>query len=219
MKKILGVLLVATFLSSCTNRPYIYGTEEEVPEEPVYYTQPRVISMPLEGTSPATVAQQEVAQPPKNEVLVEKRENYQPYTNLQASDLQAQITSPDVQIKQEATGVNIIMPASVLFGTNLTTVQPSFEPDLAAIATQIKENGRMMVQVRGFADGTGSVLGNRDLSLRWAKAVSNFLQLHGVSYERIYLAGLGSQDPVAPNDTAFGRMQNNRVEIRLISIQ
>ena len=214
MKKLCLILLTATFLSSCTNRPYLYGTEEGDPEE-ANYSQQKVIYIPVEDSA----QQQNMNQQKQDEILVERKENYQPYMNLQATDLRSQIQSPEVQVKQETTGVNIIMPASVVFGTNLTAIQPSFEPDLAAIATQIKENGRMMVQVRGFADGTGSVLGNRDLSLRWAKAVSNFLQLHGVSHERIYLAGLGSQEPLASNNTAAGRSQNNRVEIRLISIQ
>jgi outer membrane protein OmpA-like peptidoglycan-associated protein len=43
--------------------------------------------------------------------------------------------------------------------------------------------------------------------------VESYLVSRGVQAQRITIQGMGSQNPVASNDTADGRAQNRRVEI------
>jgi len=53
------------------------------------------------------------------------------------------------------------------------------------------------------------------LSQRRAKAVRDYLIAGGISPKRITAEGFGETHPVATNDTADGRAQNRRVELRV----
>jgi outer membrane protein OmpA-like peptidoglycan-associated protein len=45
--------------------------------------------------------------------------------------------------------------------------------------------------------------------------VGSYLQSHGVNSQRIVTVGAGESRPVASNDSADGRQQNRRVELKL----
>ncbi|MAF02905.1 MULTISPECIES: OmpA family protein [unclassified Herbaspirillum] len=65
----------------------------------------------------------------------------------------------------------------------------------------------------GHTDDTGSSRLNADLSERRARAVSRFMQEHGVPAASLYFQGAGEFYPIASNDTEDGRSSNRRVEI------
>ncbi|QDD63063.1 OmpA family protein [Herbaspirillum seropedicae] len=65
----------------------------------------------------------------------------------------------------------------------------------------------------GHTDDTGSSRLNADLSERRARAVSRFMQEHGVAAGSLYFQGAGEFYPVASNETEEGRAKNRRVEI------
>jgi len=48
-----------------------------------------------------------------------------------------------------------------------------------------------------------------------ASSVGSYLQSHGVNTQRIVTLGAGESRPVASNDSAEGRQQNRRVELKL----
>jgi peptidoglycan-binding protein ArfA len=58
-----------------------------------------------------------------------------------------------------------------------------------------------------------SPLINIAVSSQRAQKVADFLVGRGVSGNRLVVRGLGSVNPVAPDDTAAGRAKNRRVEI------
>jgi|688.fasta_scaffold55363_2 phosphate transport system substrate-binding protein len=63
----------------------------------------------------------------------------------------------------------------------------------------------------GFADSTGQPAGNLALSKQRAATVARKLQPLGISPGVV--TGLGSENPVAPNDTPEGQQKNRRVEV------
>jgi len=67
--------------------------------------------------------------------------------------------------------------------------------------------------VEGHTDATGSEAANRELSLRRAIAVRDYLIGSGVPASATDVAGLGSSEPIAENSTNHGRARNRRVEI------
>jgi outer membrane protein OmpA-like peptidoglycan-associated protein len=63
-------------------------------------------------------------------------------------------------------------------------------------------------------DATGDPEANRQLSLRRAEAVRDYLVFtYRFDPARFKVEGRGSDEPVAANDTAAGRHANRRVEI------
>jgi peptidoglycan-binding protein ArfA len=81
------------------------------------------------------------------------------------------------------------------------------------VARVLADHPQAKVRIEGYADATGSPVVNKDLSQNRADAVQRYLSEHGVSADRITTAGLGSERPVAPNDTAAARLMNRRIEL------
>jgi OmpA-OmpF porin, OOP family len=71
------------------------------------------------------------------------------------------------------------------------------------------------LQVVGHTDNRGVPRRNKKLSAERASAVVAWLVRQGVEGSRLHSAGLGSEQPLASNDTAQGRQSNRRVEFRI----
>lgn len=70
-------------------------------------------------------------------------------------------------------------------------------------------------EINGHTDSIGTEQYNLGLSKRRAEAVAAYLQQQGVELGgRFTINGFGKAYPIASNDTAGGRAQNRRVEIR-----
>ena len=81
---------------------------------------------------------------------------------------------------------------------------------LAEIATTCSD---ITLVITGHTDASGDEAWNRHLSELRAAAVAQHLARKGVDEERLKVAGLGDAEPVANNDTAYGRKLNRRIEI------
>ncbi len=68
----------------------------------------------------------------------------------------------------------------------------------------------------GTIHSSGAAKHNEKLSTERAKSVVVFLETEGVADDRMQPYGYGEQKPVADNDTADGRNENRRVEIKIV---
>ncbi|TFH22740.1 MAG: OmpA family protein, partial [Myxococcales bacterium] len=68
----------------------------------------------------------------------------------------------------------------------------------------------------GFTDSSGSEDYNQQLSERRAQGVREHLEAAGIDGSRTEVVGMGESQPVATNDTAAGRAENRRVEIKVL---
>lgn len=83
------------------------------------------------------------------------------------------------------------------------------EEMLAALA----EDPARRFTVTGHTDDSGTAAANALLAERRAKSVRDTLVQLGVPFRSMNVEGLGSTQPMAPNDTAEGRALNRRVAI------
>lgn len=108
----------------------------------------------------------------------------------------------------------------VPFATGRYSLGPQGKKTIDEAAEWAKTQDRKgwMVSIVGFADSTGNNAANKTLSDRRANAVIGYLvSKHGMSLTRLVQPfGAGVDAPVATNETAEGRAQNRRVEIRLL---
>lgn len=112
--------------------------------------------------------------------------------------------------------LQVSLPGDSSFGKGRATLNTAMDPTLVKLATEMKADRALTVDIRGFTDNSGSQKGNQTLSLRRARSVANRLTELGVSSDQIQsVRGFGSDDPVADNSTAEGRAQNRRVELYL----
>ncbi|WP_457390189.1 OmpA family protein [Roseateles sp. P5_E1] len=105
------------------------------------------------------------------------------------------------------------VPSDVSFDTGRADIKPQMRPVLDEIGRNLDPGVR--VTVVGHTDSTGSDAINEPLSRERAAAVRDYLSARGVSSSRVNVAGRGSHEPVAGNDTEAGRAANRRVEIFL----
>ncbi len=71
------------------------------------------------------------------------------------------------------------------------------------------------VEVQGYTDSQGNDDNNKALSQRRADAVKARLLVKGIGAGRVNAVGYGEASPVATNDTAEGRAQNRRIEVKI----
>lgn len=141
------------------------------------------------------------------------------YMDIQASKLRQKLTGTGVQVARDGDNVRLIMPNSITFNTNESTIKTSANSVLDSVALVAKEYDKTRLQVIGYTDSTGNDKINQPLSERRAAAVANYLALRGVQGSRISSYGAGSSNPIASNATTEGKAQNRRVEITLINAQ
>ena len=109
-------------------------------------------------------------------------------------------------------------PAYVIEGVNFDFDESTLQPGGAAILDQVvaglREHPGVRYEVAGFTDSVGSDAYNEDLSDRRSTTVYDYLVGHGVPASQLIKRGYGESNPVASNETADGRAQNRRVEVR-----
>jgi len=103
----------------------------------------------------------------------------------------------------------------VEFDTGKATLRGSSQQQLQRVIQVLKEYGNVNVQLDGHTDSTGNADSNTRLSQARADAARNFLSENGITANRLSAKGFGSATPRATNDTAAGRQQNRRTEIRV----
>lgn len=117
-------------------------------------------------------------------------------------------------VTKEARGMVITLSGSVLFASNESTLLPAAMIKLNEVADALtKGNPDSNITVEGHTDSQGQKQYNQDLSKKRADAVRDQLVSRGVAQDRIKAVGIGSDRPIASNNTAEGRANNRRVEI------
>jgi outer membrane protein OmpA-like peptidoglycan-associated protein len=108
--------------------------------------------------------------------------------------------------------------ANVKFKVSSSTISKEDKEELKKLAeTAIGLNG-YIIEVKGFADSSGSASMNDRLSENRAKAVVGYLIREcNVPVWRIVAPGaMGEFQPAASNESAAGRAENRRVEVRIL---
>ena len=110
-----------------------------------------------------------------------------------------------------------ISDTTVLFGFDKSQLTRKDKETLDQFASQIQNQKHYIIQVEGYTDSTGPADYNYQLSRHRADAVIQYLaQKYNVPAYKIFLIGLGKDNPVAQNTSSSGRAKNRRVDVRLM---
>ncbi|MFH2142396.1 MAG: OmpA family protein, partial [Bacteroidota bacterium] len=104
---------------------------------------------------------------------------------------------------------------NILFEADKYTLYPSSVVDLERIVAFCNIQKNYNIAVSGHADNTGSEVKNKELSVKRAKTVADYIKARGVESNRISYTGYGSSRPIENNTTYDGKALNRRVEIRI----
>ena len=108
--------------------------------------------------------------------------------------------------------------AVVNFAVGSSVISASDKAALKQLAQSATGLTGYIIQVKGFADSSGNAAMNQQLSMDRAQEVIAFLlQDCNVPVRHIVAPGaMGTADPAAPNETASGRAENRRVEVKVL---
>ncbi len=115
----------------------------------------------------------------------------------------------DIILSEAGTGRTRLL---VFFDFGKDELQRSSYPELDRAVNLMQANPSMRVEIAGYTDNIGTAAYNKDLAMRRAKSVRDYLVSKGVATTRVMPQGYGADDPIAPNDTDDGRAENRRVE-------
>ncbi|MDE7430502.1 MAG: flagellar motor protein MotB [Lachnospiraceae bacterium] len=117
--------------------------------------------------------------------------------------------------------VMIVLNGALLFDPAETKIRTDSIPLVDKVGDILKNYSSSMIEITGYTDnvpliGDPKYDDNWDLSTARAKTVLMYLVNNkGMSLDKMKSAGRGENDPIATNDTAEGRAQNRRVEIKI----
>jgi OmpA-OmpF porin, OOP family len=106
----------------------------------------------------------------------------------------------------------------VHFASGSTEISEADQEALKKLAQNAVNLKGYIIQVKGFADSSGNAAMNQNLSMERAQNVIAFLlQRCNVPVRHIIAPGaMGEAAPVATNETAAGRAENRRVEVKVL---
>jgi len=111
-----------------------------------------------------------------------------------------------------------VAETSVKFAFNRDNLTPKAQESLDQLAASISSTKGYIIALEGGCDSVGSADYNYDLSQRRANSVIQYLATkYNVPAHKIYVIGLGKDKPVETNNTAAGRADNRRVDVRLMT--
>ena len=140
------------------------------------------------------------------------------YMDVQEAKLRQELEATGVSVTRHGDSIILNMPGNVTFNTDSSNISANFYNVLGSVAKVINEYEKTYVDIYGHTDSVGQASYNMNLSQQRAESVSRYLQSQQVLPQRIVTRGVGEDHPVASNDTAEGRAQNRRVEIKLTPI-
>jgi outer membrane protein OmpA-like peptidoglycan-associated protein len=117
---------------------------------------------------------------------------------------------------QNLDNYKLISTAPIFFGFGKSALAKDEQAKLDDAVQKLSSMKGYVIEVEGFADRTGNVAYNRDLSRKRAEAVVHYLAVeHNIPLRSIRQLGAGSDFPDANNKTRDDRKANRRVDVKI----
>ncbi len=124
----------------------------------------------------------------------------------------------DLDPRPQARGLLVTVPGDRLFDTDSYRIRTDAYGLLGRIGEALVRAPERNALIVGHSDAIGEAAYNRDLSVRRARAVRDFLvDRFKIAADRLTTEGRGEDDPIATNDTPAGRLANRRIEVLLLN--
>lgn len=111
---------------------------------------------------------------------------------------------------------SLVVLNNIFFDTDKYELKEKSTGELEKIIRFMNENPKIKIEISGHTDNVGAADYNRQLSLRRATSVYNYLIRHGIDAQRVRYKGFGDDKPVASNDSEEGRARNRRIEFSIV---
>jgi chemotaxis protein MotB len=191
-------------------------TEQTVlPPEPALKTIEQPITSPVE--------EEPVLSPEDKQHQLQIQHERVEMTGI-ASELQQRLSTlvsqGKVRVTQSNWGISVEINASILFAPAEAKLNPNSIETLQSIAEVLK-NQPQLIHVEGHTDDkaikTNQFPSNWELSAARAGSVIRLFINTGIEAKRLAAIGYADNKPLAPNDSAEGRLRNRRVQLMIMA--
>lgn len=121
----------------------------------------------------------------------------------------------ELGIEEAKVGQSIVLN-NIYFETGKSLIKADYSTDLEKLIQFLTDNPATRLEIQGHTDNTGSVTLNNKLSQARAESVVKYLNLKGITLDRLTAKGYGQSMPITSNLTEEGRQKNRRVEMKVI---
>lgn len=127
------------------------------------------------------------------------------------------------KIMQEL-GINTLKEGQIIeikkleFMADTSSINQSSYDVLDEVHSFLMNHPKVMIEIGGHTNNVPSDAYCDKLSTARAKAVAEYLVNKGVEPSKVQFKGYGKKKPVFDNKTAYGRKKNQRVEIKILSL-
>jgi chemotaxis protein MotB len=139
--------------------------------------------------------------------------------------LSSELDAKTIKIQEMKDGVNVNLSEDILFSSGSAALNKSGQEVIIKVSEKLKDIPHQVI-VAGFTDNipirgslTQKYPTNWELAGARAASVVRLLEKQGVDSDKLTAVSYGENEPVASNETAEGRSQNRRIEIRLRPVQ
>ena len=138
----------------------------------------------------------------------------------QAANTLAQQTGTKLDTTiQNLDNYKLISTAPIYFGFGKSVLSKDEQAKLDDAIQKLASIKGYVIEVEGFADRTGNVAYNRELSRKRADAVVHYLAVEkSIPLRSIRELGVGADFPNADNKTRAARKENRRVDVKIYSL-
>jgi len=126
-----------------------------------------------------------------------------------------------IKMQMLADGLHLILPHDVLFASGTTTLSNEGHELIVELVQEINQQP-YQIAVLGFTDNVpvGPKLAERypsnwELAGARAASVVRVMEEEGIPANQLVAVARGETEPIASNDTAEGRSENRRIDVRL----
>jgi chemotaxis protein MotB len=126
-----------------------------------------------------------------------------------------------IKMQLLADGLHILLPHDVLFASGSVELKSEGRKLLSELAAEIREQP-YQIAVLGFTDNVPVAAAHRaQFPSNWevagarAASVVRLMESEGVPSAQLVAVSQGENQPIASNDTAEGRAQNRRIDVRI----
>jgi|SRR5271165_6605790 len=120
---------------------------------------------------------------------------------------------------QNLDNYKLVSTEPVYFGFGKSVLAKDEQAKLDDATQKLSGMKGYIIEVEGFADRTGNVTYNRELSRKRADAVVHYLAVeHNIPLRSIRELGVGADFPDANNKTREARKENRRVDVKIYTL-
>ncbi len=169
----------------------------------------------LENALPIKPDQENMVQESSDPTISPAPPNIEPKPVLQNLSV-IELTNDQDRIETKNTPPLPKEKVMVRFNYNTNDFTETGFESLNSFAEILSRTPEATVLITGYTDSAGNKEYNRKLSEFRANIVKSFLLGKGANSYQMKVKGMGSENPLENNNTAWGRMMNRRVEIEVL---